>query len=150
MPGLSASRESKDFNTIMGELADTTGGAMARSADTAAGRMAIFKNNSAELKESLGAALLPAMEAVTKQLSKLTGFMADHTQAVKIAIGVIAGLAGGILAANAVLKVYEGIQIAVKVATTLWSAAQVILNAVLEANPIGLVVIALAGPRPGS
>jgi hypothetical protein len=51
--------------------------------------------------------------------------------------GVIAGLAVAVLAANAAMKVYQATLIIVKV-------AQAALNFVMSANPIGLVVLAIA------
>src|SRR4029077_11405586 len=69
-PGISeASRKSKDFSVIMGELGDKTGGAMAAQAETASGQMAIMSNTVNELKESLGASLLPVIQAVIPVLS---------------------------------------------------------------------------------
>jgi hypothetical protein len=145
VPGLSeASIASKDFDTIMGELADKTGGAMAESAGTATGQFKIFTNQMNELKESLGASLLPIMGMIVPLLSSMADFAAKNTTAIKVLVGVVAALAGGILIANAALKVYEAINIAVKAATALWTAAQWLLNAALTANPIGLVIVAVA------
>lgn len=48
------------------------------------------------------------------------------------------------LAVNAVLIIHRGIQLAVRAATLAWAAAQWLLNAAMAANPIGLVVIAIA------
>jgi phage-related protein len=55
----------------------------------------------------------------------------------------VLAVSGAILAANAVLKVYEGIQAAVKIATIAWTGAQWLLNAAQAASPIGLMVIAV-------
>ena len=43
------------------------------------------------------------------------------------------------------LLIYKGVMIAVSIATKIWSVAQGILNVILTANPIGLVIIAIAG-----
>lgn len=152
VPGLSkASKESDDMNTIMAELARTTGGSMAQSTETAAGQFKIFQNQTSELKESLGAALLPVVEALVPVLVELADVTAEHTGMVKIAIGVIAALAAGILVANAAMKVsaavtfaMENAQKAAAAAAKAWAAAQWLLNAALNANPIGLVLVALA------
>ena len=56
----------------------------------------------------------------------------------------MAALAAGVLIANAALKAYQAIQVIVKVATTAWTAAQWLLNAAMSANPIGIVMIAIA------
>jgi hypothetical protein len=144
VPGLSeASIASKDFDTIMGELADKTSGAMAESAATASGQWKVFTNQTNELKESMGAGLLPIMQAIVPLLTACATWAQNNTTAIKILVGVVATLAGGILIANAALKAYEAINVAVKIATAAWTAAQWLLNAALTANPIGLVIAAI-------
>lgn len=144
IPGLSESaKKSKDFHVIMKELAQTTGGAAAESADTAAGQYKVLTNQMRELEEELGKALLPVIDALLPILRKLADFAADNTTAIKILVGVVAALAGGILIANAALKVYEATMLIVQAATKTWTAIQWLLNAALEANPIGLAVVAL-------
>lgn len=150
VPGLSeAARSSKDFDVILGELADTTGGAMANAADTASGRMARFKASTDQLQETLGYALLPILQAILPLLQKVALFAQDNAKVIEILAGIIATLSAGILVANAALKAYEAIQIAVKVATAAWTAAQWLLNAALNANPIGLVTVAIAALAAG-
>ncbi len=43
------------------------------------------------------------------------------------------------------LLIYKGVMLAVSIATKIWTVVQGILNIVLAANPIGLVIIAIAG-----
>jgi TP901 family phage tail tape measure protein len=55
-------------------------------------------------------------------------------------------MVGGLLLASFVaLKVAVGIVQAIEVATKLWTAAQWLLNIAMDANPIGLVIVAIAG-----
>ena len=150
IPGLSeASKKSDDMNVIMGELAKTTGGAMAQSADTAAGQMKIMQNQTAELQESLGAALLPVVEALVPVMVGLADVAAENEGVIKALVAVVAGLAAAILIANGAMKLYAAGQLAVKAATAAWTAAQWLLNAALNANPIGLIVLALAAVAAG-
>ena len=150
IPGLSeAAKESDDFNVIMKELAETTGGAAAESANTAAGQYKIFQLQMAELQEELGAALLPVIQSLLPVLRSLAAFASENTTAIKILVGVVAALAAGILVANAAMKAYAAAQTIVKVATATWTAAQWLLNAALSANPIGLVIIAIAALAAG-
>jgi hypothetical protein len=150
IPGLSeAAKKSNDFDTIMGELAKTTGGAAAKSADTAAGQYKILTVQMGELQEELGAALLPIIQALLPVLRSLASFASENTKAIQILVGVVAALAAGILIANAAIKVYNALQIAAKAATAIWTAAQWLLNAALDANPIGLVIIAIAALAAG-
>ena len=145
IPGLNkAAIESGDFAKINKELARVTGGAAAESANTAAGQFRRFQLTIDETKEQIGAAFLPVLDRLAPILLKVAKFVKDNTDAVVALGAVIATLAAGILVANAALKVYESLNLAVKVATTAWTAAQWLLNAALTANPIGLVVIAIA------
>ncbi len=43
------------------------------------------------------------------------------------------------------LLIYKGVMLAVSIATKIWSVAQGILNVIMTANPIGLVIVAIAG-----
>jgi len=144
IPGLDkATLATKDMGKITEELADLTAGAATDAADTAAGQYKVWQVQMQELKETLGASLIPVVQQLGRILQSVTGFASEHTTAVKVLIGVVAGLAGGIIAINAALKVYEAAQIAVKAATVLWTAAQYALNVALNLNPIGIVVLAL-------
>jgi len=145
VPGLSAaSKESDDMNVIMAELAKTTGGAMAQSTETAAGQMKIMKNQTAELQESLGAALLPVVEALVPMLVSLADVAAQNTGAVKVLVGIIAALAATILVTNAAMKLYAVYQAIFVTQTGGMTVAQRALNLAMSMNPIGLVVVALA------
>lgn len=119
-------------------------GAFARETDSAAGAQQIANARMEDAQAALGQKLLPAYTAVQNALASAAEFTAQHSDAVLIAIGVIGTLAAGILAANAALHVYKATQVAVKVATAVWTGAQTALNFVLSANPIGIVVLAIA------
>ena len=150
VPGIDqAAIKSKDMNKVMADLTDLTGGAAAQAAGTAAGQYQILQTQMGELQESLGAGLLPIMQAFIPILTEAADWVAKNAKTVQILVGVIAALAGGILAANAAMKVYQAAQIAIKVATAAWTAAQWLLNAALSANPIGLVIVAVAALAAG-
>jgi len=150
VPGIDkATLASKDMTKITAELAALTGGAAAEHADTAAGRFQVLSTRMSELKETLGYDLIPLIEAFLPLLEKAATFAENNTTAIKVLVGVVAGLSAAVLAANAAIKVYQALSIAVKVATAAWTAAQWLLNAALNANPIGLVVVALAALAAG-
>lgn len=112
-------------------------GAAAEAAETAAGRMANLQIQFDEAKESIGAALLPVMQKLLDALLPLAYWAQENTKIILIFAGVIGGLAGAVLAVNAAMKLYQATLIIVQV-------AQAALNFVMAANPIGLVVIAIA------
>jgi len=145
IPGIDeAAIKSGDFAKINAELARVTGGAAAESANTAAGQFQRFQIAIAETKEGIGAALLPLLNTITPVLLKLaTAAQANTDVFVKVGIA-IAAVAGTIVAVNAAMKLMIAVQAIIRAATIAWTVAQWLLNVALTANPIGLVVVAIA------
>jgi len=56
---------------------------------------------------------------------------------------LLAGIAISFVAITAGMKAYYAIQKAIQIATILWTNRQLILNAVLSMNPIGLIIIGI-------
>jgi hypothetical protein len=86
-------KEGASLNEVMDVLGGTFGGATATSAETAAGKMKILKNSIGETKESIGAALLPVLEAVLPVLNKFAAWAQDNPKAflaIAAAIGIVA------------------------------------------------------------
>ena len=129
--------KNKDFGAAVVELGDQFKGSLAANADTAAGKMAIMQNSIIEAKESVGYALLPALESLTSVFQKLAPFIQEHSDLIGKAVLVVGALTGAVMLAGAAVKAYETI-------TKAMAIAQTLLNAVMSMNPIGLVVIALA------
>lgn len=90
-----------------------------------------------ELREKLARGLTPAFEAGTKMVQSFAKWAEKNTTLVKILAGVIVGLAAGVLLVNAAVKVWRA---TVAVAT----AVQWAWNAAMAANPIGLIILAIA------
>jgi hypothetical protein len=125
------------FEDVMYAIGTATGGAATTAANTAQGQFKRLSISLQETKESIGAALMPAIQAVLPVLSSLANFAAENSTAFLAVAGVIGTLAGVILAYNAYLK----LQAAYTVAATVATAA---FNFVMAMNPISLVVIAIA------
>jgi hypothetical protein len=68
---------------------------------TAQGKLAIFNARMDELRDNLGASVLPALVAVTEKLSVFAGFLAKHETLAKALVIGLAGLAAGLLAFSA-------------------------------------------------
>jgi hypothetical protein len=114
-------KEGASLNEIMDVLGGTFGGAVSRNAETAAGKMAIFKNSIAETKESIGAAFLPVLEAVLPKMNAFAQWAQDNPQVftrIALAIGSIA-------------------------------AATVALNVAMKTNPLVLAAAAVVGMAVG-
>jgi len=128
--------DGQSFDDVMIALAGTTGGAASDAANTAAGQMKNFGIQMAEAKESIGAALLPAVEKLLGILMPLATMAQENTTAFLIVAGAIGAVAAAVLIANTAMKVY-------KAGVILVTAAQTAFNFVMAANPITLVVIAI-------
>ena len=136
-PSLSALiKEGASFDQVLQALT-LHQGAAADAALTTQGKMKNLTIQMDEAKESIGAALLPVVTALIEKLIPLATWAQENTNVILILAGVVGGLAGAVLAVNAAMKVYQATLVVVK-------AAQAALNFVMAANPIGIVVLALA------
>jgi len=129
-------KDGASLDDVMNVLGGTFGGAMATQAATAQGEMKRFSVGIAEAKESIGYALMPVLEAVMKPLMAFSEWAQTHTKTFLIIAGVIGGIAIAILAINAAMRIYEATQVAV-------NAVIAIYNALLYANPVTLIIIAI-------
>jgi hypothetical protein len=93
-------KEGASLNEVMDVLGGTFGGATAASAETAAGKMKILSNSIGETKESIGAALLPVVEAVLPILNKFAMWAQDNPEAFLAIAGAIAAVAAAIVVTN--------------------------------------------------
>lgn len=121
---------------VIQATSDKVAGQAQAFSDSAAGGMARFHAESQHLQETLGNSVLPALNAVTGALATGASFLAAHTTVTKIAIGALALLATGLIAVSVATRV-------VAAAQAIMTAAQWALNVALDANPIGIIIIAL-------
>ena len=106
-------KDGSTFEDVMYALAQTTGGAAADAAETTAGKFARLKLGFDETKESIGAALLPAVEKLLPYLQKFATWAQDNPKTFMIIAGALAAIAASIVA----------------------------INIAMALNPIGLIVI---------
>lgn len=123
---------------VMAQLADTFGGAAQESTETLEGRFKLMKIELDNAKEAIGMALLPVLEQLLPILESVARFVGENTDLIVILGSVIGVLAGAIIAVNFAMSAYTAI-------TTIATAATAAFNAVMAMNPIGLIVIAVAG-----
>ena len=136
----------------------------ARNATTA-NTLQLTKNRVAELGINIGSILLPGLNKVLEVINPLLGKVADFANQNKTLIGVIGGVVFGLASlkiaslalgyawtfvtggALILKKAYLALRssaILAAVATKGWAAAQWLFNAAMTANPIGLIVAAIA------
>jgi phage-related protein len=120
----------KDTGSVAGNFAEITaglqgkvGGLAEKMGETSAGKMQIMKNQITALQVALGSMLVPAIEKVVSVLMPLVGWISKNTS-------WLLPLAAGVVAVVGALK--------------LWAIVQAALNAVMAANPIVLIILAVA------
>ena len=128
---------SSSLDDITNALSASFGGAATVAAESFDGRMKGMKIALDETKESIGAALLPVLQKLLEILAPLAKWAQENTKLFLIITGVIGGFAAAIIVANIAIKAFA-------IATQVASAAQAVFNFVMSANPIGIVIIAIA------
>jgi len=129
-------KEGATLEEVMNVLGGTFGGSTAVAAETAAGKMQRMKVALDETKESIGAALLPALESILPYFQKAAEWANKNPDAFLKVAAAVGAIAGAIIALNVAMKVYTVVQTAANVVTG-------IFNALMAMNPIGLVVLAI-------
>jgi len=130
-------KDGATFEEVMTAIGVTTGGAASEAANTAQGQFKRLGVALAETKESIGAALLPAIEAVLPFLQQMGAWAQEHTTVFLVIAGVVGGLALAIVAVNAAMTIWTA-------TTKAFAAVQLAFNAIMAANPVVLITIAIA------
>jgi hypothetical protein len=118
---------------ILEEIENQVGGTAAATANSTDKMKVAFSQAS----ESIGMALLPAVEALLPIVIKFADWASQNTEIVIALAAAIGGLSAAIVVANFAMKAWAAAQ-------AIATAAQWAFNAALTANPIGLVVVAVA------
>jgi hypothetical protein len=96
-------KEGATLEQVMDVLGGTFGGSVAKNAETAAGKMAIFKNSIAETKEGIGAAFLPVLEKVLPYMQRFADWAQNNPQVFTRIALTIGAIAAAVVALNIAL-----------------------------------------------
>lgn len=124
-----AARTQAIFALLNEQSADAVG-AFARESDTAAGQLQRANAEWENAKASLGEALLPYVSQAAQKFADLARWAGENPEKFQALAAAILGITGVLYGVITVVKI--------------WTAAQTLLNLTLTANPIGLVVAAVA------
>ena len=111
-------------------LNEKVGGFAAREGKTAAGQAEILRNQFGELQEQAGSKLVPSLVKLAGVLLDVIGFVQRNASVIVPLVGVFG---------TAAAVIYTVIT-----AQKIWTATQAAFNVVMTANPIGLVIAAIA------
>jgi len=120
-------------NLILEEIENQVGGTAEATANSTDKMKVAFSQAS----ESIGMALLPAIEALLPIVISFADWASQNTEIIIALAAAIGGLSAAIVIANFAMKAWAAAQ-------AIATAAQWAFNAALTANPIGLVVVAVA------
>ena len=125
-------------NLILQEIENQVGGTAEATANSTDKMKVAFSQAS----ESIGMALLPAVEALLPIVIKFADWASQNTEIIIGLAAAIGGLSAAIVVANFAMKAWAAAQ-------AIATAAQWAFNAALTANPIGIVVVAVAALAAG-
>lgn len=132
---------------IMAMATEQAGGAVGqfgREADTVAGQQQRANASWQDAAAALGEQLLPVVTKVTQMFAEFAKWVQQNAGWIMPLIAAIGALAAVILVINGALIAYNAVQSAMKVATAISTAAQWAWNAAMTANPIGILIVAIA------
>jgi phage-related protein len=133
---LAAAKQQAILEEITKQSADATG-QFGRESDTAAGAAQRQKAEWENLQAELGTNLLPIMTQVGGALQSVTQWASEHTGVVMVLVGVVGGLAAAVYLVNGAIAAYKAIALIATGVQWAWNAA-------LTANPIGIIIVAIA------
>lgn len=131
------------YSLIM-EQTNKAQGDFARTSDSVANQQRTLAAENENVTASFGQSLLPVTQAFMGILRSLLTIISGNRTVLTAMIATIAGLAAVILTVNGAIAAWNALQAIATGATKAWAAAQWLINAALSANPIALVVIAIA------
>ena len=138
-----AIKDGASFSDVLGILRNNFQGAGAAASQTMAGQLAILGNTIDEAKESIGAALLPTLQALLPQLVNLANWVGQNSALLSTAAVVIGAFAAGMVIAKGALVAWRAIGVAT---TAINAALATSFSAVQIATGVGLVTALAAIP----
>lgn len=121
---------------ILDKLKEKSEGAALAAGETTAGQMERAKNAFGEVQEQLAVGLLPVLTDLLDRLVKVTAWAQENPGKVKLVVLILGALAAIIGTVSLAITTWNAL---VKVAT----AVQAVWNAVMAANPIVLITLAI-------
>lgn len=123
--------------TLVLQQTTSAQGEFAKSSDTAKGAQVRATAAWDDAQEKLGTALLPYLATMAGLLSNVAGFIDTNSAVILPLIGSLGAFAAAILVVNGAIEAWDTI-------TTVAEGVQTAFDIILDANPISLLIIAIA------
>lgn len=138
-------KDGASFNEVMAKIADTVGGAATEAANTAEGRFKRLKLSLDETKESVGAALIPVIEAALPVLQKFGNWAQNNPKAFVAIAAAITAVSVAIMAVNVAMALNPFSAIAAGIALLVTGIVVAYNRFETFRNVVRTVVNAIAG-----
>lgn len=149
---IETNRAAEAQGLILAELEKEFGGSARAAAAMGTGPLEVLKNQFNDNRERLGELIVngllklqPAIEGLITGFGAFIDFLQASAQWVSENSTTLAVLATGMVAYTVVTNAAAIAQGVATTVTGLWTAAQWALNAAMNANPLGLIIIAVTG-----
>lgn len=145
-----ANATEEDFDALTDSIYNCEGAAQTMAdtmLDNLGGDMTILQSKLAGVKLALYEQLEPALRSGVEVLGKMVEvlkWIVDHSAAIAAGLKVIAAGVAAYVAYTTALKIMKDGFMSLTIVTKAVAAAQAVLNAVMAANPIGLIIAAIA------
>ena len=120
------------------------GGAAKAAGETLTGQLNRARESFREMAAAIVSGLLPALTVFAGILTTVGIYLQEHQALAKGIAVAFAALATVLISVGIASKIWAATQAVITAATAAWTAVQWLLNAALTANPIGIVVVAIA------
>jgi phage-related protein len=134
---------------ILAELTKEFGGSAKAFGESGPGQIEKAKRSFEDLSQAAVTKLLPALTRLMDGFTSMIGFVQRNSDIIVPLAAVLGGLAVGIWAVNAAQNAWRLTTEAWAAVTKVATAVQAAFNVVMDANPIMLVVIAIAALAAG-
>jgi len=129
---------------ILAEVNKEFGGSAAAAGKTLPGQLNILKESFSNMAGELVGQLVPAFTALLGTFTGVLGVLGQYKGVLPVIVIAMVGLGAAVVTVNAAIAAWTAVTMIAQGAAKAWTAAQWLLNAALAANPIGLVIVAVA------
>src|SRR5580765_4842939 len=129
---------------ILAEVNKEFGGSAAAAGKTLPGQLSILKESFSNVAGELVGQLVPAFTALLGTFTGVLSVLGQYKGVLPVIVIAMVGLGAAVVTVNAAIAAWTAVTMIAQGAAKAWTAAQWLLNAALAANPIGLVIVAVA------
>jgi len=129
---------------ILAEVNKEFGGSAAAAGKTLPGQLNILRESFSNMAGELVGQLVPAFTALLGTFTGVLSVLGQYKGVLPVIVIAMVGLGAAVVTVNAAIAAWTAVTMIAQGAAKAWTAAQWLLNAALAANPIGLVIVAVA------